>query len=182
MARAEWPSKQDVAVTESAARESLSDAVALWAVGPTSGAQDVIAAAVDALVAGVDSPSLRELAGLSAKDDYWTLRPLVEATLDELDISHPGPDSDETQVAAARVMCRRLLRGDLTAREFVIWAHGTVGHDGAARLQPIVELDDGYDICGYTGETAEELDEAAHREARSLLAGEPLPPNHATPN
>jgi hypothetical protein len=99
-----------------------------------------VSGVTDALVAGFDSPSLRELAGASAKADYWTLRPLVEA-----------------------------------ARDFAAWAHSTIGHEGASRLQPIVELDDAYDMSDYTGGILDDIEAAARREAKSLLAGEPLP-------
>lgn len=162
-------------MTEGTATEALYDAVALWEVRSTFGADEVISAAVDALLAGVDSPTLRELAALSAQDSYWTLRPVVERTLEELAISYPGPDSDDVQIAAARVMCRRLLGGSLTARDLATWAHRTIGHEGAARLQPLVELDDAYDVSEYTGDSLEDLETAAHRAAKSLLAGEPLP-------
>lgn len=163
-----------VAVTEGAAAEALYDAVALWEVRSAFGADEVISAAVDALVVGVDSPSLRELAGLSAQDSYWTLRPLVEGTLEQLSISYPGPGSDDVQIAAARVMCKRLLGGGLTARDFATWAHRTIGHEGADRLQPLVELDDAYDVREYIGDTIKDLESAVQREAESLLAGEPL--------
>lgn len=166
------PLGQAVAVTEGAT-EALHDAVALWEVRSAFGSNEVISAAVDALVAGADSPSLRELAGRSAQDSYWTLRPLVEGTLEELNISYPGPGSDDVQVAAARVMCKRLLGGGMTARDFAAWAHTTIGHEGAARLQPLVELDDAYDVREYTGRSLEDLETAAHGEATSLLTGEP---------
>ena len=44
--------------------------------------------------------------------------PLVEGALVELNISYPGPGSDDIQIAAARAMSRRLLGGGLTARDF----------------------------------------------------------------
>jgi hypothetical protein len=167
--------RQDVGMSKEAATGPLYDAVALWESRSTFGVDEVISAATDALVAGLDSPSLRELAGASAKADYWTLRPLVEATLDELEISYPGPSNDEVQIAAARVMSKRLLAGSLTARDFAAWAHSTIGHEGPSRLQPIVELDDAYDMCEYTGGTLDNIEAAARREAKSLLAGEHLP-------
>ena len=169
-------------MSDGAAGEALFDAVALWEVRSTFGAGEVISAAVDALVAGIDSPSLRELAGVSAEEDYWTLRPLVEGTLDELDISYPGPGTDEIQVAAARAMCKRLLKGSLPPREFAAWAHSTIGHEGAARLQPLVELDDVYDVSEYTGDNLQDLDDAARSEARRLLAGEPLQATRTSPS
>jgi hypothetical protein len=168
-------------MSEQDARQLLFDAVALWEVRTTSGAEEVISAATDAIVAGVDSPTLRELAGASPKEDYWTLRPLIEGTLDELGVPYPGPGTDEIQIAGARVMCRRLLDGTVAPREFATWAHNTIGHEGAGRLQPLVELDDVYDVCEYTGDTPDELDEAARSAAKSLLAGEPLPPRPTQP-
>jgi len=80
------------------------------------------------------------------------------------------------EVAAARVMCRRLLHGQIAPRQLVSWAHRTIGHEGAPRLQPLVMLDDDYDLIGYTGETAEELDEATYAEARSIVARQPSNP------
>jgi hypothetical protein len=98
----------------------------------------------------------------------------VQATLEELNMSCPEPDTEEAQIAAARVMCRHLLAGDLAARELATWAQETIGHDGAARLQPIVQLDACYDDAVYAGVSLKELDGAVRREAESLLAGEPL--------
>ena len=159
---------------EQTAREALSDAVALWEVRTTFGPDAVIAAAADALVVGVDSPTLRELAGASARDDYWTLRPLVEGALEELSIHRPDPGSDEIQIAATRVMAKWLISGALTPSEFARWAHATIGHEGAHQLQPLVDLDDAYDVTDYTGDTPADLDEVARSMARSLLAGESL--------
>ncbi|MCB2411690.1 hypothetical protein LGT39_02360 [Demequina sp. TTPB684] len=162
-------------MTESTETSALFDAVALWEVRESSGAAAVISAAVNAVVAGVDSPSLFEVAGFTGKESYWTIRPVVEATFEELNIPYPGPDRDEMQIAATRVMGKRLLDGELSARDLCAWAHSTIGHDGAARLQPLVELDDAYDIEEYAGADVQVLDDAAHEMAMSLLAGDPLP-------
>jgi hypothetical protein len=118
-------------VNEATPREALGDAVALWEVRGAFGPEEVISAAVDALVAGVDSPTLRELAGASVRDDYWTLRSMVEGTFEELSIPMPAPGTDEMQIAATRVMARRVINGLLTPSEFARWAHTTIGHDGA---------------------------------------------------
>ncbi|MDC7122861.1 hypothetical protein OMK64_15100 [Cellulomonas fimi] len=150
------------------AAQALFDAVALWEIRSPRAADEVIAAAVDALVAGVDSPSLRELAGVPASADYWTLRPLVEATLGELRIPYPGPGREDLEIAATRVMCARLLEGSLTARDLGAWAHSTIGHEGASRLQPFVELDDIYDLSDDDA-AVEALEDAARREAMTLL-------------
>ncbi len=162
-------------MTESTETSALFDAVALWEVAETTGAAAVISAAVNAIVKGVDSPALRELAGLSGNESYWAMRPVVESTLEEFDIAFPGPDGDDIQIAATRVMCERLLDGILSARDFCSWAHSTIGHEGAAQLQPFVDLDDVYDIDEYAGHGVQALDDAAHAMAKLLLAGDPLP-------
>lgn len=161
-------------MSESAATGPLFDEAVLWEVRSTIGADAVISAAVNALVAGIDSPSLRELAGASSTEDYWTLQPLVQAALEELGIPYPDSGSHQIQIAAARVMCRRLLEGNLAADDFAAWAHRTIGHEGAAILQPLVELDDVF-VVDCTIDTIDDLEAAARRVAESLLSGEPLP-------
>ncbi len=165
------PLRQDVPVSDTDASDALMDAVALWEAYPDSGPAKVISAAVDALVQGLDSPSLRELAGLSARDSRWTVQPLVEATFGELGISYPGPGIDEIQIAAARVMCKRLVAGQMNARDFASWAHLVIGHEGSTKLQAFVELDDWYDIREYTGDTQATLEAEAVSLANQLLTG-----------
>ena len=63
----------------------LSDAVAFWRVGAAP-ASDVVDAAVDCLVADVDSPALRELAGESPRESRFILDPLIDQALDELGV------------------------------------------------------------------------------------------------
>lgn len=157
-----------------AAREALGDTVALWELRATSSPEEVITAATDALVAGVDSTTLRVLAGASPKDDYWTLHPLIEDTFVELGIPLPAPGTDELQVAATRAMAKRVVNGVLTASEFTRWAHTTIGHEGAIELQPLVELDNAWGVTEYTGDTPFDLREAARTMALGLVAGEPL--------
>jgi len=78
--------RQDGAVIDGVAADAtgqLSDAVALWRVGAAS-ASDVVDAAVECLVADVDSPALRELAGESPRESRFILDPLIDQALDEL--------------------------------------------------------------------------------------------------
>ncbi|MGH3296201.1 MAG: hypothetical protein ACRDP7_30830 [Trebonia sp.] len=98
----------------------LSDAVALWRVGAAQ-ASDVVNAAVECLVADVDSPTLRELAGVSPRESRFTLDPLVDQTLDELGADRLT-DAD-LQRAALTAVLRRYQHGELTAAEAAQWAH-----------------------------------------------------------
>ncbi len=160
----------------------LHDAIVLWAFTPEIGPGAVVFAAADALADGMDSPSLRELAGLSPRELEWIVRPIVQATVEELGLSVPEVGTDTLEVAAAEAMSRRLLDGRLTARDFALWAHRTIGHAGAERLQPLVLLDDFYDDVLSAGLDTSELEATAVRQAMSLLAGEPLPaPNGPAP-
>lgn len=151
---------------------TLLDEAALWALTSAASPHDLIRAACDALVVGVDSPSLRELAGLSDRDSWWTVQPLVEAALDELGLKYPGPDPEEIQLAAAQAMCARLLDGRITARDLATWAHRTIGHEGSPQLQPLVNLDDWLDIREYTGDTEATLEAETVRLAKQLLLGD----------
>lgn len=157
--------------------DALVDAVALWEVSPASGAAEAIDTATEALVRGLDSPSLRELAGASPRESYWALRPLVQETLSELGISYPGPRDTDVQVAAGRAMCWRLFHGKITPRALVAWAHRTIGHEGATRLQPLVDLDDLYDEIDVVGRTVKELDEVTYAVARRIVGGQPMDPS-----
>lgn len=153
---------------------ALFDAVALWELTPTTGAAAVINSATEALLRGLDSASLRELAGASTTESHWALRPMIQTTLRELGIDYPGPTPDDVAVAATRVMCRRALGGGIAPRELVVWAHQTIGHQGASRLQALVEMDDVYDEIDRIGPTVESLDKEVLAEARSIVEGRPL--------
>jgi hypothetical protein len=163
------PVKQNEPVSS---RQALADAVALWEVTSAEHVSDVIDAAVDALVSGLDSPSLGELAGARPTDSYRTLRPLAQDCLAELGIDYPGPQVHDLQVAAARAMCRRLLATAITPRELATWAHVVIGHEGAPELQQLVELDDLYDDereGGHCGQPAAALDDLTIAEVHRLL-------------
>lgn len=73
-----WPEKR------------LFDTVARWRPEHGGGHDEVIDAACAALGEGIDSPSLRELAGASPGDSHFDLQRLVERTFEELGIAMPG--------------------------------------------------------------------------------------------
>ncbi|MBV1849333.1 hypothetical protein [Catellatospora tritici] len=89
------------------AEQRLFDAVARWNTDTGHGLRAVIDAACQALVDGLDSPSLRELAGASAKDSSYDLHVLTVRSLEELDIPYPGTVSGGFSVAAGGGVLRR---------------------------------------------------------------------------
>ncbi|MBQ1022767.1 hypothetical protein KBX00_00110 [Micromonospora sp. C95] len=70
--------------------QRLYDAVARWNADTGYGLADMIHAACQALIDGLDSPTLRELAGASVRDPSWDIRELVAKSLEELRIPYPG--------------------------------------------------------------------------------------------
>lgn len=68
----------------------LFDAAMRWNPETGNGKKGLIDAACQALVDGLDSPSLRELAGASPKDLTDEVRAMLEATFEELGIPAPG--------------------------------------------------------------------------------------------
>lgn len=100
----------DVAVTENdgaSAEQRLYDAVARWVPDMGYGMSDVIDAACLALIDGLDSPTLRELAGASPRDSSWDVRELASRTLDELRIPLPGSVPAGHMVAVGGGVTRR---------------------------------------------------------------------------
>jgi hypothetical protein len=161
------------------AKASLSDEVSLWRVAEGTGIAGVIDAATNCLVAGLDSPALRVLAGTPASESSFAVEPVIVETLDELGLM--DVDGSDAEVGALRAMCRRFLAGNISARELTSWAHGNIGHDGATPCQPLVNLDDEYDTNDYllalpsllSAAPGESLHEAVRREANALLASTP---------
>jgi hypothetical protein len=156
---------------EDRALHALRDAAGLWLTAPRERGYEagVIMAAAEALAQGADTPSLRELAGISThRISLWSLTEFARAAFEELGLHLPEPRSAEAQTMAMKAMCRQLSNGLVTPRTLTDWAHRHIGHDGPAALQDLVELDDEYDIQGQS----EDLDRRTASAAEALLRGD----------
>lgn len=145
----------------------LVDAVNLYRLQPTRMTGLLADEATGALVAGWDSPALRQLAGASSGDNLWSLDALVDDVTAELNLPTTAPGKGR-EVEAAAAMCRRALRGDVELREVARWAHQVIGHEGPHALQTLVELDDQYDIADIGPLTLAEVGELAQRTIKRL--------------
>lgn len=87
--------------------QNLYDAVARWNPDTGYGLTDLIHAACQALIDGLDSPTLRELAGASPRDSSWDVSALVIKTLEELEIPRPGMVPAGFAVAVGGGVARR---------------------------------------------------------------------------
>lgn len=145
----------------------LVDAINLFRLQPTRMTGLLADEATDALVAGWDSPALRQLAGASSTDNLWALDALVDDVTSELNLPTAAP-GEGREVQAAAAMCRRALRGEVGLREVARWAHQVIGHEGPQALQQLVELDDQYDIADIGPLTLAEVEELAQRTVTRL--------------
>lgn len=174
-----WPLH---AVSRSGARrlhDRLVEAVARWTV--TDGDRELLMeTAVDALVVGLDTPSLRDLAGIDRLTDWADVDRLAARTLDEL--GHPAMTPELALRKATECQARRVLDGILHPHAFTTWAHAWVRHDGPDGLAILAELDDEYDILeDVPGDWSvpdrprhlQALDATVRAAAAALLAGEP---------
>src|SRR5260221_10856587 len=129
--------------------------------------------AVDALVRGMDTPSLAALAGATRATDSAELRELFEAALSELRIALPSRRSAAELLKVC--LARKVLQGTVPPRQ---------GASEIVQLRYRVESDfadrryagDGFDIAHllgayYSYDDVDEKDLAAHESiARAIIA------------
>ncbi|MGC4803830.1 hypothetical protein [Micromonospora sp. DT233] len=167
-------------MTGEEALAALQEAAALWSVGSVP-ATDVISAACDCLVAGVDSPSLRILAGISPASggESDDLRRWLRDALVELSLAYYQEGSGEGEEAAVRVMARRLLAGTITPPDLTSWAYRYVTAKGSPIAHELVRLDGSYELAQFTDAEVTVLDAEVIAEARRLAESDPRPVGEA---
>lgn len=153
--------------TETAA-SALQDCAALWSIGEIR-ASDVVDAACDALVAGLDTPGLRILAACTHAEADYDVHDLLPQALNELGLTFYPVGSGAGQEAVPRALARRMLAGELTPREFTFRIHQRYGHE-LPLTERLAELDDEYDILEYGDRTADQVDAEVTAEAQHLTA------------
>lgn len=166
-----------------AAADELLVAAGFWLDALDRDRRRLVDAAVAALVAGLDSPALRELAGLYGDEEWAAVDTLLQAAARELDLPYPTA-SRAIRIELAR-RCREVLAGQASARSLGLWAvalDGPMQGDGRfPDLRAFVafgwrydELDDVADFPEFADSagTAEErarLDAAVREEAGRVL-------------
>ncbi|WP_030776763.1 hypothetical protein [Streptomyces sp. NRRL F-2664] len=164
-------------ISTEAAAIALQNHAALWSTRENR-ASDVVNAACDALVAGLDTPSLRILAACTRAEADYDVHDLLPAALDELGLTFYPVGSEAGQEAAAQALARRMLAGELTPREFTFRIHQRHGHE-LPLTERLAELHDEYGILEYGDRTVDEVDVEVTAEARRLAA-RPTTPDEPT--
>jgi hypothetical protein len=126
------------------ARDALLGALVIWTRNDHTHGQDVVDAACEALVEGLDSPALRDLAGLYRDAPSAVVRLTVDEVVAELGLELPIGEE-----ALSRHLLRRqaaaLLAGRLTPRAFATWALQSLGYDVSGVRQELVLAADEYE-------------------------------------
>ncbi|WP_433115595.1 hypothetical protein [Micromonospora sp. CA-246542] len=155
----------------------LQDAAVFWSVGSGTAAQ-VIETACDCIIAGIDSPTLQILAGISpvkgAENDE--LRRWLEGALSELSLTYYAEGSRESEEEALRIMARRLLAQTIPPRDLTSWAYRYISYDGTPLAAELVALDNAYDVVDaihdwqpHSSTTTSDIDADVVVEVRRLL-------------
>ncbi|WP_257133493.1 MULTISPECIES: hypothetical protein [unclassified Streptomyces] len=149
-----------------AAAIALQDNAALWSAGEIS-ASEVVDAACDALVAGLDTPALRILAARTRAEADYDVYDLLAPALEELGLTFHPAVGEAAQEAVVRALARRMLAGDMKPWEFTFRIHQRYGHE-LPLTERLAELDDEYGILEYGDRTVDQVDAEVTAEARRL--------------
>lgn len=149
-----------------AAADALQDRAVLWSIGAAQ-AHEVVTAACDALVAGLDSPALLTLASRTRSEADYDVPEILPAALEELGLIYYPPGSRVGEEAAVRVLANQLLAGELTPRELAFQAHQHFGHRFPL-AERLAAFDDEYDTLEYGDRTPAQVDADVTSEAHRL--------------
>lgn len=174
-----WPL---VAVGHDAAVDMTDELIAAWGQWLERGDRDrdrLVAAATDALVLGIDTPALRELAGLYPHAVSSEIDDLVRQGAAELGL--PVPTWEVAVRKEILKRARQVLTGQVAPPTLTSWAHRYIGHDRPSGWEALVRLDDEYgmleEVRGYyeapdRSERLEEIDQVVRAAAAAILDGE----------
>lgn len=157
------------------ASQALIDAAAKWASGLCN-AIEVVDAATDALVAGLDSPSLVLLAGTTRGEADVEIHDLLPAAMAELHLPYYGWNNPDSRLLAAAGLAREHVDGRLPARDLCRIIHSRFGHGAHDLIEPLAVLDDDYDVLDYSQNSTEaQLERRVFEAASRIIASELVP-------
>ncbi len=160
------------------ALKALLDAGTVWAA--TGHGQPMVDGAAAALVAGVDSPTLRILAGAPARSADQEATELAGDVFAELGLALPTKFSEEAYVALARLKAQQFLDGELSARQLAneLWGIYSASDDNPA-LAAASGLGDWYSLLDDGGIPSDEAAvDARVRACAEELASGAMPRDH----
>ena len=149
--------------------EEFRDVVALWHVDEARDT-DVVVAACELVVAGVDGPAVSTLAGASLKHAWEEMPPLLGDALAELGLDHHEHHTDGGRTEGLRLMARRTRSGAMSPRELAAWVRDSFGY-GLPEAEPLAYLDGTYRTLEYYPDlSSADVDEQVLAEVRRLTS------------
>lgn len=120
------------------------EAIAWWRLDLPDGRSVLIQAAVDLLMSGNDSPAVSEMASLYPDESSFQIDRIIDRLAEELGISSGLPDGS-TLIVLPR-MCKLVLAGAMSERDFSRWVHSEFHHESELDLlNDLALLYDDYD-------------------------------------
>ncbi|MEZ5216368.1 MAG: hypothetical protein R2715_07210 [Ilumatobacteraceae bacterium] len=162
---------------EARSLDAFREAAIAWAAGGRG--QPLVDAAAEALAAGLDSPTLRVLAGtprFSADEEVLELAPVTFA---ELGLDIETRLSSAAFIEGGRQLARSFLAGDVDARRLTKLLTGLYVEAGyPAELNTWMGLDDYYDMIrdGVVTGSVDAIDAEVADAANDLASGRPRVP------
>lgn len=161
---------------------SFTHAAIAWAAGGRG--QPLVDAAAEALAAGVDSPTLRMLAGAPHNDADEEATDLAPTVFQELGVDVADRLSPAAIIEGARLDARRLLDGEMSPRALAqALSNRYVMADYPAELQTWMALDDCYDMIdsGVIAGSVADVDADVRLAAQVLADGRAAEPMSVRP-
>ena len=126
--------------------EVLHDAAVLWALDGNY--QRVIDAAVECLVADVESDAVNILAGSSASDPFSERVELVALALEDLGLPAVPADPDQLAREGVRILARSFEGDALTTDDLESWMNGSLTCESRVRVADALEERPRHDPSG----------------------------------
>ena len=149
----------------------LREAALLWNVGLET-SERIVETGVDALVAGVEAPTLPLLAGLTRQEAATEASELARQVLDELGVSLPPIASTAPKVAAAGALAEMALAGERRPSAVSFTIEKLLFSDALDLALPFMHLNEEYALAGDQANPAaafEAIDNGVLSEAQTLL-------------
>ena len=151
-------------------QEALRRTAVLWLVGHRT-SQDVVDAATEALVAGVDTPSLPLLAGTPMRDAQVEVPDLLPKVMDELGLPIPPRETEAANIAGARELATMLLEHELGPSAAAKAIYSLLLPALPPPVRPLVGLHEDYWLVdnGLTTKSRDEIDRSVEETAERIL-------------
>ncbi|SEQ00789.1 hypothetical protein [Lentzea albida] len=149
--------------------EEFRDVVASWHADEITDG-DVVQAAGELVVAGVDGPAVSTLAGASLQHAQEEMPPLLGDALGELGLEHHEHGTEGGRTEALRLMARRTLAEEMSPRELARWVRRKLG-SSLPEAEKLAYMDGAYRTLDYRpGLSEADVDFQVMAEVRRLTS------------